>query len=101
VQVGTFADSGIPALFQEAYRLGVEKKRCEVKLAGGAELTASGSISNLQIGRRNILAARGLLWRNGLMTRAEATGGAVPRTVRISVDDGRVEVCTGRDMALL
>jgi chemotaxis receptor (MCP) glutamine deamidase CheD len=55
----------------------------------------------LQIGRRNILAARGLLWRNGLMTRAEATGGAVPRTVRISVDDGRVEVCTGRDMALL
>lgn len=101
VQVGTFADSGIPALFQAAYRLGVDKTRCEVTLAGGAELAASGSMSKLQIGRRNVLAARGLLWRNGLMTRAEAIGGAIPRTVRISVDDGRVEVCTGRDTALL
>jgi len=101
VQVGTFADSGIPALFQEAYKLGLDKKRCEVRLAGGAEIAASASPSNLQVGKRNILAARNLLWRNGVMIRAEATGGAIPRTVRISVDDGRVEVSTGRDIALL
>lgn len=96
-QVGTFADTGIPALFQEAYKLGLDKKRAEVRLVGGAEIATAASPSNLQVGKRNILAARNLLWKNGVMIRAEATGGNVPRTVRISADDGRVEVSTGRD----
>ena len=96
-QVGTFADTGIPALFHEAYRLGLDKKRTEVRLVGGAEIATAASPSNLQVGKRNILAARNLLWKNGVMIRAEATGGNVPRTVRISADDGRVEVSTGRD----
>ncbi len=100
-QVGTFADTGIPALFQEAYKLGLDKKRAEVRLVGGAEIATAASPSNLQVGKRNILAARNLLWKNGVMIRAEATGGNVPRTVRISADDGRVEVSTGRDAHLL
>ncbi len=99
--MGTFADTGIPALFQEAYKLGLDKKRAEVRLVGGAEIATAASPSNLQVGKRNILAARNLLWKNGVMIRAEATGGNVPRTVRISADDGRVEVSTGRDAHLL
>lgn len=95
-QVGTFADTGIPALFQEAYRHGLEKRRCEVRLVGGAEIATVGGASALQVGKRNVLAARNILFRNGVMIRAEATGGTVPRTVRVRVDDGRVEISTGR-----
>ena len=68
---------------------------------GSDAILTAASPSNLQVGKRNILAARNLLWKNGVMIRAEATGGNVPRTVRISADDGRVEVSTGRDAHLL
>ena len=100
-QLGAFADTGIPALFQAAYRYGLDKKRCEVRLVGGAEITAVNAAGALRVGKRNVLAARNMLWHNGVMIRAEATGGAVPRTVRLSVDDGRVEISTGRDSAQL
>src|SRR6185295_5604976 len=38
-QPATFADTGIPLLFQTAYRFGLEKRRAIVKLVGGAEIT--------------------------------------------------------------
>ncbi len=38
-QPGAFADTGIPLLFQAAYRAGLYKKRAQVKLVGGAEVT--------------------------------------------------------------
>lgn len=99
-QIGAFADTGIPALFQAAYKYGLDKKRCEVRLVGGAEISAAAA-GSLRVGKRNVLAARNMLWHNGVMIRAEATGGTVPRTVRLSVDDGRVEISTGRESAQL
>lgn len=99
-QIGAFADTGIPALFQAAYKYGLDKKRCEVRLVGGAEISAVAA-GSLRVGKRNVLAARNMLWHNGVMIRAEATGGTVPRTVRLSVDDGRVEISTGRESAQL
>jgi len=45
-QPAAFADTGIPLLFQSAYKKGLEKKRVIVKLAGGlARSTASGLIA--------------------------------------------------------
>jgi chemotaxis receptor (MCP) glutamine deamidase CheD len=47
-------------------------------------------------GKRNLLAARNLLWRNGVFIAAEDVGGTDARTVHMSVDDGRLQVMTGR-----
>ena len=44
------------------------------------------------VGRRNILAARGVLWRNGVMIEGEEIGGTVPRTVTLAVADGQIKV---------
>jgi chemotaxis protein CheD len=94
-QPATFADTGIPLLFQSAYRYGLEKRRAIVKLVGGAEITASVD-SAFRTGQRNALAAKQVLWRNGVLVNAEDTGGNTARTVQLSVQDGRVHVFTGR-----
>jgi chemotaxis protein CheD len=76
-QPAAFADTGIPMLFNAAYRLGAQKKRCVVHLIGGAEVTTSlASSATFDIGRRNILAARNSLWRNGVLIKGESVGGS-------------------------
>ncbi len=90
----TFADTGIPLLFQSAYRYGLEKGRAIVKLVGGAEIAGIGQEA-FKTGRRNALAAKQVLWRNGVMVDAEDTGSNVARTVHLGVADGRVRIYSG------
>jgi len=94
-QPGTFADTGIPLLFQTAYKHGATKARCRVRLLGGASVTVGGTTD---VGRRNLLAAKKMLWQNGVMVHGEAVGGHEVRTVTLSVGDGRVLVSCGREV---
>lgn len=87
-----FADSGIPLLFHAAYKLGAQKNRCQVWLIGGADVAGHGSEGALNMGQRNVLAARGVLWQNGVMIQGESVGGTAPRTVTVAVSDGRIMV---------
>jgi chemotaxis protein CheD len=90
-----FADTGIPLLFQTAYSYGLLKPRAIVKLVGGAEMPhTSGAWFNT--GQRNLLAARNLLWRNGVLVAAQDVGGTDARTVHLSVAGGRLQVFRGR-----
>jgi len=98
LQPAAFADTGIPLLFRAAYTLGAQKKHCVVRLVGGAELAGprpEGVEGIFNVGRRNILAARGVLWRNGIMISGEEVGGTEARTIAMAVADGRVAVKTG------
>jgi chemotaxis protein CheD len=90
-----FADSGIPLLFQTAYRHGLVKARAIVKLIGGAEMPPNNT-GGFNTGQRNLLAARSLLWRNGVFVAAEDVGGTDARTVHMSAVDGRLQVFSGR-----
>lgn len=95
-QPATFADTGLPLLLNRAYALGLSKPRCRVRLVGGAELNGQADEPGaLRMGRRNVLAARSILWRHGFLIQSEATGGAVPRTVTLSLTDGRVAITSG------
>jgi chemotaxis protein CheD len=97
-QPAAFADTGIPMLFNAAYRLGAQKKRCVVHLIGGAEVTTSlANSATFDIGRRNILAARNSLWRNGVLIKGESVGGSQVRTVHIDVAHGAIQVTSGRE----
>lgn len=93
-QPGAFAATGIPLLFETAYESGLHKARARVYLVGGAELPSLG-VSSRQIGRRNALAARRLLWANGVMIAREETGGAVPRSVYLCARTGRIRIKAG------
>lgn len=86
----TFADSGIPILFRQAYALGASKQRLRIGIVGGAQVNASGDFFN--VGAENIRATRGILQRNGLPIHTESVGGATARTVRLHVGSGRVSL---------
>ena len=87
-----FVDSGVPLLFLEAYKLGAKKQRIEVKVAGGASTQGGETEDFFQIGKRNILLLRKLLWKNGVMVKAEDVGGTASRTMLINLADGSVNL---------
>jgi len=83
-----FADTGIPAMFHAAYAMGADKRRLIVRLVGGAQVMDSKGVFN--IGKRNHLACRKVLWAAGVMVHGEAVGGVHSRTVRLEVSTGRL-----------
>ena len=83
-----FADTGIPLLFRSAYQLGADKKRLRVTVAGGAQMMDTQGTFN--IGKRNCLAMRKILWKAGVLVEAEYLGGVVSRTVRLEVRTGKI-----------
>jgi len=82
-----FGDEAIPALFKQAYKLGATKENLRVVIAGGANVI-SGS-SHFNIGERNILIARKLFWKNGILITGEHVGGEIPRTLYLEIGSGR------------
>jgi chemotaxis protein CheD len=90
-----FADTGVPLLFQEAYRLGGEKTRIRVRVVGGAQLLDDSGYFN--IGKRNYMALRKILGANNVLIQGEEVGGQVNRTVRLEIGSGKVWVKTSGD----
>lgn len=95
-QPATYADTGIPLLLTQAFALGAQKPRLVVRLVGGAEVAGGGGAFN--VGKRNLLAARNLLWKQGIMVKGEAVGGTVARTVHMDVGPGRIRVTSGSEL---
>ncbi len=87
---GYFADTGIPRILEEMAKLGCHPKGkgMFVKLAGGAAIMDHNDTFN--IGKRNVLAIKKILWSYGMGPRSEDVGGTFSRTVSISVNTGEV-----------
>ena len=83
----------MPFLVERLRELDADPRRLVAKLVGGAsmfaQLTAPGSV---QMGERNVAAARSALRAAAIPVVAEAVGGGAGRSVRFYVEDGRVEV---------
>ena len=82
-----FGDTGIPALFREAYKLGAKKNRLRVIVVGGAQILDQKGLFN--IGKRNYTVLRKLFWKNNVMTDFEEVGGNVNRTLRLEIKAGQ------------
>lgn len=87
---GYFADTGIPALIHQMMALGCtgSPKEMVAKIAGGANVMDSNNVFN--IGKRNILAVKKVLWDFGLSPRTEDVAGNISRTVTVNGKNGRV-----------
>ncbi|MBL8238423.1 MAG: chemotaxis protein CheD [Bryobacterales bacterium] len=85
-QPASYADTGIPLLIRAMERLGADRRRIRVRLAGGAQILSDNA--QLAVGKRNYMAARKALWQLGVMVEMEAVGGAVSRNLGITVDTG-------------
>ena len=82
-----FADTGIPLMLERVCARGASKRRLTVRAAGGASMMDQENIFN--IGRRNYLAMRKILWKAGVMVHGEAVGGVRSRTVRLEIGTGK------------
>ena len=88
-----FTDSGIVALLQALLGAGAHKADLVAKIAGcGAPLDLEHSF---QIGEKNHVIARKLLWKNGIMISGEDVGGSHPRTMILHMDSGVTTVKAG------
>jgi chemotaxis protein CheD len=88
-----FADTGIPRLLEKVCAMGAVKRRLIVRAAGGAQMMDQENV--FEIGKRNYLAMRKLLWKVGILVHAEAVGGMRSRTVRLDLGTGKFWLSEG------
>jgi chemotaxis protein CheD len=85
-----FADSGMTLLIGKLASMGANTRRMKVKIAGGAEMDTGPK--GFDIGKRNHLAIRKIMWKNGMFIDAEDVGGNAPRNMYLNIGDGTVTV---------
>ncbi len=85
-----FADSGMKILVDKLVSIGANKKRMQIKIAGGANMDTGPK--GFDIGKRNHLALRKIMWKNGMFIDSEDVGGSSPRNLYFDIADGSVIV---------
>lgn len=90
-----FPQTAVPRLLELMGADGAKPQRITARLAGGASMFASlAPPGTIQMGERNLVAARQVLNTHRLPLVGEAVGGDFGRTVRFHTCDGRVQVST-------
>lgn len=90
-----FADTGVPMLLNDLLAMGASKDRLVIKVAGGAEMMDDHHVFN--IGERNLVMLRKILWVNNLLIHGQHVGGARARTLLLDIATGRVVVRCARE----
>lgn len=85
-----FADTGMKILIEKLVSMGANKKRMQVKIAGAAAMDTGPK--GFDIGKRNHLAIRKILWKNGMFIDAEDVGDTSPRNMYMNMENGAVTV---------
>jgi len=92
---GYFADTAIAYFFKELYRLGASRNNTFLKMAGGARVLNSSD--KFDIGKRNVLAIKKILWKEQLGVIAEDVGGEKARTIHFYVASGEIVITSGQN----
>ena len=90
---GMFTDLAVVELLNRVLNLGARKDRLIAKVAGGGS-PLTGMSAN--IGERNLVVVRKILWKNNIIISGADIGGTLPKTLRLYMDSGRVTVSVGR-----
>ncbi len=87
-----FVDTGFPRLLIEVYKNGAQKQRLAIRVAGGANSQEREEDDFFQIGKRNFIILRKLLWNNGILLKSYDVGGNQSRTMSLEINSGKVTV---------
>jgi len=93
-----FVDTGFPRLLIECFKNGAQKQRLEIRVAGGAYSQDREENDFFQIGKRNLIILRKLLWKNGLLLKSHDVGGSNSRTMSLEIGTGKVTIKSGGQM---
>ena len=87
--------TAVPTMLEQMVQLGASPRRVVARLVGGASMfTNLSAPGTIQMGERNVVAARQVLNAHHIPVIGEAVGGDFGRTVRLRCGSGRVEVST-------
>ena len=87
-----FADTGMDYMISRMIALGANKKMMHAKIAGGAAM--ENGPKGFDVGKRNHLAIRKILWKYGMLIDAEDVGGSAPRNMYLNIENGVVTIRT-------
>ncbi len=85
-----FADTGMKFLIDKILTMGANVKQLQVKIAGGAAMDTGPN--GFDIGKRNYLAIKKILWQHRMFIKAEDIGGSSPRNMYMDIADGTVKI---------
>lgn len=85
-----FTDTGVTLLIQRLLDLGAQKRRLVAKVVGAAKMLDESGVFN--IGERNYVVLRKVLWKNNILIAAEETGGTIARTVFFHMAGGHTVI---------
>ncbi|HDH02641.1 MAG TPA: hypothetical protein ENH15_00160 [Actinobacteria bacterium] len=92
---GRFVETAVPALLDLIRGQGLSIWVTKAYVVGGANVFSFGSENpTLDIGAKNVDTALDLLSAAGLIPSSTQTGGNIPRTAKLSVETGQIEVRT-------
>ncbi len=95
LNVAKFADTGIEKLVEDMIKLGASRNRLVAKLAGGAQMFAFSSSSDIiRIGKRNAEASVQKLNELKIPIISQDTGGNYGRTIELFSSDGKLVIKT-------
>lgn len=85
-----FADTGLEIILRKMDSMSINKKTLQVKVAGGASMDTGPK--GFDIGKRNYLAIRKLLWKYSMFIDAEDVGGSIARNMELDIETGSVTI---------
>ena len=88
-----YVDTAIPRMLRAVADYGISPKRTRCCLVGGAAMIASPA--HFEIGKRNVLAVKKALWKEGIFINREEVGGNESRSVRLDLKSGAVMMRKG------
>jgi chemotaxis protein CheD len=83
-----YVDTGVVALLQEMYNHGAMKSRIICKVAGAGSPLAIEQ-AQFRIGEKNLAVLKKVLWKNGILIKAEMIGGDTAKTMILDVANGK------------
>jgi chemotaxis protein CheD len=87
-----FVDTGFPRMLNECLAAGASRERLILKVAGGACAHGNPDEDYFQIGKRNFVMLRKMLWQTGILLKAHDIGGSVSRTMSLEIGSGEVQL---------
>jgi chemotaxis protein CheD len=85
-----FADTGMNYIIDKMIKMGINIKSTQIKIAGGASMESGPN--GFDIGKRNYLAIKKILWQHRMFIDAEDIGGSSPRNMYLDIADGTVKI---------
>lgn len=87
-----FTDTGVVVLLKEMFSLGAARSHLVANVAGGAVINEG--MGKYNIGKRNYVILKKLLWKNDILISNEAVGGSVVRTMQLQMSTGKTHIKT-------